>query len=613
MKKSKIQAEDTIEASERRLKDITFDMSDWVWEVDENCTYTYCSRNGLDLLGLKREKVIGKTLFDFMPSDEAKRVAAIINETMANKEPIIDLEIWIAGMHGKRACLLSNGLPILDEEGNLKGYRGVGRNITKRKQVEDALQNSEAFFKSVVQNSADLIVLTNEKGLTTYMSPQCEMVLGYPSSHFIGRIMPDIIHPDDMIKCRKAWEQVFHLGKEQHEFEYRIIDSQDKVRWLSHSAKLVRNKEKSLGMQNTIRDITKQKQADASLRESEELYRSILKASPDNITITDMDCHVLITSPAGMAMFGYDREDELLGREIAGFIAPHDRDRALSNLALMFQGVLKGPEEYQGLHKNGSTFDIEVNGDFILGPEGQPVKIIFITRNITERKKTEEKLKSSLDQLRQLTQYIEKVREKERLAISRELHDELGQALTAVKIDLGIIRRAISDNEETTVKINKVSSLVSETIKTVQRLTSQLRPQIIDDLGLDAAIEWYTNEYAERNGIKVLLNIDTAISFSPEASLIIFRIMQESLTNIARHSGATRVDITLVKNGDNINFRISDNGTGITEKQIRSKKSFGIMSMMERAASLGGTFDIYHENEGGTVIMLIFPQNLNNA
>jgi PAS domain S-box-containing protein len=224
--------------------------------------------------------------------------------------------------------------------------------------------------------------------------------------------------------------------------------------------------------------------------------------------------------------------------------------------------------------------------------------------DITERKWAEDELKSSLEQLHLLTQHIEKVREDERVAISRELHDDLGQALTAVKIDLTIIRKNISDSE-VVLKINKVAALVGETIKTVQRITSQLRPEIIDDLGLKAAIEWYTKEFSQRIGVKIFLDIDSTPTISPKASLVIFRIIQESLTNIARHAKATRVDISLLITDEDIRLRILDNGIGITSSEINSKKSFGIMSMKERAASLGGTFEISSGNGGGTEILLI--------
>ena len=234
--------------------------------------------------------------------------------------------------------------------------------------------------------------------------------------------------------------------------------------------------------------------------------------------------------------------------------------------------------------------------------------LIGIGTDITKRKIAEEELKNSFEQLHQLTKHIEKVREDERVAISRDLHDDLGQALTAVKIDLGIIKCQIID-EDVVSKINKVSALVGETIKTVQRITSELRPQIIDDLGLEAAIKWYSKEFAQRNRIEIFLDIDSEISINPDASLTLFRMLQESLTNIARHSKATSVEIELSRNADFIIFRISDNGIGITESQIKSKNSFGIISMKERAASLGGILDICAENDQGTVIKLKLPIN----
>jgi signal transduction histidine kinase len=219
-----------------------------------------------------------------------------------------------------------------------------------------------------------------------------------------------------------------------------------------------------------------------------------------------------------------------------------------------------------------------------------------------------EELQSSLEQLHQLTQYIEKVREEERVAISRELHDDLGQALTAVRIDLGIIKQMIFDTEVIS-KINEVSKLVKNTIITVQRLTAKLRPQIIDDLGLEAAIEWYTKEFAQRNKIKVFLHLDNELSISADASLSIFRIMQESLTNISRYARASRIDIWLSKDGDTISFSISDDGIGITEDEIKSRKSFGIIGMKERVASLGGSFKICPGKEKGTEISINFPLN----
>jgi len=232
-----------------------------------------------------------------------------------------------------------------------------------------------------------------------------------------------------------------------------------------------------------------------------------------------------------------------------------------------------------------------------------------IIRNTELLKESSDELKKSLEQLHNLARYTENAREYERKSIARELHDDLGQALTAVKIDLGIIRYDVKE-ENVLLKIDKLSALVGETIRTVQRLTSQLRPEIIDDLGLEAAIDWYTKEFGSRNGIEIFLDISKGIPISPDNSITLFRIMQESLTNIARHSCANRIEIKLSRLGDTINFRIADNGVGIPDLKLSSKKSFGLIGMNERAITLGGTLEINSESGKGTVISLNFPVQL---
>jgi len=343
----------------------------------------------------------------------------------------------------------------------------------------------------------------------------------------------------------------------------------------------------------------------SALRKSEEKYRSYIDNAPDGVFVADETGKYVEVNEAACRLTGYSK-DELLNMSISDLLTKESREDGLTH----FRKVAQTSASYADLlikHKNGSKLWCTVEW-VKLGIAG--TRFLGFMKDITYNKSAEKELKSSLKQLHELNQYIEKVREDERVTISRELHDDLGQALTAVKIDLEIIRQSVS-NKEVALKIIKVSALVSETIKTVQRLTAQLRPQIIDDLGIEAAIEWYTKEFSQRNGVEVFLDILSGISVSPNASLNIFRIMQESLTNIARHSKASQVEIGLSKTEKSINFSISDNGIGITENEIKSKKSFGIISMKERAASLGGSFDISHEYGCGTKIKLILPLSNN--
>lgn len=259
-------------------------------------------------------------------------------------------------------------------------------------------------------------------------------------------------------------------------------------------------------------------------------------------------------------------------------------------------------------YPNGGQGFVHEQGEMIFNTEGKPIKWIGTVHDITQRKRAEEEQQKSLEQLHQLSKYIEQVRENERLNLARELHDELGQALTAVKIDLEVIKQC-SSHEKAKEKLGEVKNLVGETIRTVQRITSQLRPEIIDDLGLEAAIDWYSKEFSQRYGIHVFLDIESGIPVSNDDAIQLFRIMQESLTNIARHAEATHIEILLSMQGDFIQFKVTDNGVGITEENINSKKSFGIMSMKERAVSLGGTFSISRRKKNGSRIVILFPIN----
>jgi signal transduction histidine kinase len=258
------------------------------------------------------------------------------------------------------------------------------------------------------------------------------------------------------------------------------------------------------------------------------------------------------------------------------------------------------------IYPNGEQKFIHEQAEMTFDSNGLPSKWIGTVHDITQRKNTEKELQKSLEQLHQLSNHIEQARENERLHIARELHDDLGQALTAVKIDLEIIKQRASDSI-VKERLEDVKVLVGDTIRTVQRITSQLRPEIIDDLGLEAAIEWYTKEFSQRYGIKIFLDIENGIHISNNDALPLFRIMQESLTNIARHAKATHIEIMLHQHDDFIQFEVIDNGVGIKEDKINSKKSFGIMSMKERTTFLGGSFKISRRDTNGSKIEISFP------
>ena len=223
---------------------------------------------------------------------------------------------------------------------------------------------------------------------------------------------------------------------------------------------------------------------------------------------------------------------------------------------------------------------------------------------ISERKRAEDRLKASREQLRSLSTHLQSVREDERRGVAREIHDELGQALTTLKLDLSLLRDEIGpDATEAERRISSMVQICDATIRSVKRIITELRPRLLDDLGLTAAIEWLSEEFERRTGITCRISIiPNEILLDPERSTAIFRIFQETLTNIARHSGATRIDVLLRRVEENITLEVRDNGCGISDQQTRDSRSFGLIGMRERAKYFGGDLTIAGIPHTGTVV-----------
>ena len=226
-----------------------------------------------------------------------------------------------------------------------------------------------------------------------------------------------------------------------------------------------------------------------------------------------------------------------------------------------------------------------------------------------ERKKAEDQLRQSHEQLRALSMYLQHIREEERTRIAREIHDQLGQSLTGLKIDLAwLVSRFPRELKPLLEKAKSMVSHIDETIQTVRRISTELRPGILDDIGLAAAIEWQANEFQNRTEIHCEVQNELGdIVLDQDLNTAFFRIFQETLTNIMRHAKATRVKVQLAKERENIVLRVQDNGVGITEDKINKTRSIGLLGMKERAALLGGEFKITGKPGQGTPIIVSIP------
>jgi PAS domain S-box-containing protein len=266
--------------------------------------------------------------------------------------------------------------------------------ITERKQTEEALQEKEELFRTMAQNSSDLITLTDENNLLLYASPQCENILGYSGDEFIGKRMPYNIHPEDTVKALEVWSQA-KAGREVRDFEYRIVDAQGKVRWLSHTAKQVSVNSRILGIQSTIKDITERKQSEESLRTSEELFRSLAQASPNAIYILDIPTSKTIYFNHD-AFLGYSYSELLAKNSLLNALHPEDAPAVIGYWKQVMNGEMLAPIEYRLRHKNGDWEWVDCRGVVLSrSTEGTPAQMMIILDVITERKQAEEALRES--------------------------------------------------------------------------------------------------------------------------------------------------------------------------------------------------------------------------
>ena len=241
---------------------------------------------------------------------------------------------------------------------------------------------------------------------------------------------------------------------------------------------------------------------------------------------------------------------------------------------------------------------------------GNPLEIVGSWQNITARKIAEIELRQSREQLRDLTNYMELSRESERTRISRELHDELGQSLTALSMDLAwMTHRLREDDVAVRAKADAMRHLLVDTIESVQRISSQLRPGLLDDLGLVAAMEWQTKESARRAGLVYELDLgEQDIALETGLATALFRILQETVTNVVRHAEATRIRVTLDAGPNELVLTVHDDGKGITESQVTGPKSLGLIGIRERIRAWGGDVLFQGVAGQGTTVTLRVPR-----
>ncbi|MFZ0052441.1 MAG: PAS domain-containing protein [Desulfobaccales bacterium] len=355
------------------------------------------------------------------------------------------------------------------------------------------------------------------------------------------------------------------------------------------------------------------------VHQAEAKYRTLVEQIP-MVTYTaplDKARGTLYISPQIESILGYSPKEWLADPGLwVKLLHPEDRDRVLAES----QGDLLGSNgavfrsEYRILTRKSEVLWLRDEATAVRNGLDEPEFLQGIMFDVTDQKRFEEQLKSSHERMRELAAHIEGVREEERTRIAREIHDELGQALTGIKIDLAWMNKKLQIHDRATQtdlllkRITAMKDTIDTTVQVVRKISAELRPGILDGFGLPAAIEWQASEFQDRTGIQCQLSaIPDDLDLEERPSSAIFRIFQELLTNIVRHANASRVSISLMKRRGMLILEVQDNGRGISEDEKFKTNSFGLLGVRERVALLGGKFSIKGVQGQGTTVTIRIP------
>ncbi len=489
-------------------------------------------------------------------------------------------------------------------------WDGIEFDITERKKADKALRESEERFSKIFKTSPDAIAISRTfDGVYLDVNDSFTKVTGYSKKELVGRsplpgdlaLWIDQKDRDPFAAALKETGEVLGL-----EFRFRHKNGDIHNGLLSARVLDVKGPTCHIAI---VTDITEQKRAEEALLKSQKQLQLILNTVPAMIWQKDWEGRYVAVNKAACRILGL-AEDDILGKRDHDLFPANIADQSISADRRILDsetpelGIIETHQKPSG--KIGWS---HVDKLVYYNDEGKVAGTIGYALDITQRKQSEEALKKSKERLRALSAHLESVREEERANISREIHDDLGQLLTGLKMDLSwILRHSNPDQTGLRAKAQAMGQLIDQTVQTVRRISSELRPRILDDFGLVAALEWQAGEFAKKTGITCRFRSSVRqLDLNPALSIAAFRIFQESLTNVVRHSGASRIEALLKRDALGLVLTIRDNGLGISAEEIAQSNSLGLVGMRERALIVGGTVEIKGKKGNGTTVMLRLP------
>ncbi len=504
---------------------------------------------------------------------------------------------------------MSPGLP--SRRGRVKPIVQAARSANARLQAADTLLDKQHLL-SEAQRIAQVGSWWQDRSGRLVWSEEMYRIHGVVPHQFApsADTLPALIHPDDRAAVRERVAAAF-AGGVVAEFEFRVVRPDGSERWVVARTEGATDSEGKVGhLTGTFQDITERRKAEGAVRDAAARYRQLFDANPHPMWIYDpATLRFLAVNDAAVGHYGY-RRDEFLGMTLNDLSAPETLP-SLTEVDREVQDPHPGAL-WQHRLRDGRLIDMEIIAQTI-DFEGRPARVVF-AHDVTERRRVAQDVLDSRAALRALAQRLRIAQEDERARISRHIHDELGQLLTGLKLDLGWLERQLSGPDLPAAwhglldRAVAASELADQTIAAVQRLAVELRPGSLDHLGLTGALAQRALQFERSSGVPRALDLDEPLPRMPQAtSDDLYYICQEALTNVARHAQATQVRISLRSEGRGLRLEIEDNGLGIDPAAITSWRSLGLLGMRERAIGCGGTLRIESAAPRGTVVVAEVP------
>ncbi|WP_153796194.1 PAS domain S-box protein [Foetidibacter luteolus] len=595
--------------------------NDAVYSLDGALKVLTWNRAAEKMFGYTAAEVINhaaeKTLRPVLTEEER----AVITEELATRDywygEIIHLRKNGSLLYGMLSVSVTR-----NAAGNVEKYICICQDITERKEHEESMKKMQAAIARLTQerleeslkqisdykfalDESSLIIIADDNGNIIHVNENFCLVSKFTSADLTGKSFT-------ALKVHQKYQHVLDdiittlLSGKVWRGELELMAKDASWFWIAATIVPFLNAQGQPEQYTAICiDIKEKKEVEEQIMASRRKYQMLFENNPlPMFMLTMPERNIAEVNKAAINLYGFSKE-EFSGKRLRDMwpvnaVKEYAAEADKSWADMLFAGL------HRHIKKDGGVLNVEIYGqDFVY--EDKPIRLVLVNE-VTERIKAEEELKESHEELRRLAFYLQNIREEERSAMAREIHDELGQQITGLKMDVSWVSKKMQHEDEgIRLKLKDILRMLDDTVKIVRKISADLRPGILDDLGLCEALEWYSSEFEKRYGIKTQFAGQVDAVIPKPVTTALFRIYQESLTNVAMHANAAEVEASLHVENNKLVLVIKDNGRGFDNGAAHDSNSLGLLGMKERTHSLGGFYDIKSKPGEGTSVYVTVP------